>query len=163
MKELYTRLTASRWRMRTRRALGVALMTALIALACCIYLCTQVNTATAEKLLYLVIGLSALAGWAVMLMIVFAYLPAKAEAQHIAGMLDEPQEEITGVLTVDKQTWRIPHSIAFCRAAITDGAEKHALQVNARLVRQLPANGTVIRAVIRRKFITAYEVQHEEM
>lgn len=162
MKELYTRLTASRWRMRRRRYLSLALMTGAVALAACIYLCTQVSTATAEPLLYLVIGLSTLAGWAVMLLVAFGHLPARAEAEHIAGMLEEPGEEVAGVLNVEKQQWHIPHSIRFCRATITDGEEKHPCQVNARMARQLPANGTVVCAVIRRRFITAYEVQHEE-
>ncbi len=162
MKDLYSARELRRWQKRAGRFLIAAVFAAVYGLAVCIGLCGRVNTATAEILLYAVIGLSVLAGWAVILIVAFGYLPAKAEVIHREGMLAEPAEEVCGVLTVEKQKWKIPHSIAFCKASLANGEEKHACQVDVKLLRQLPQNGTRVRAVIRRRFITAWEVQHEE-
>ncbi len=162
MKDLYAIRDLRRWQKRAGRFLTAAVFVAVYLLALCIGLCFRVNTATAEILMYIVFGVSVLAGWAVILLIAFGYLPARAEVIHREGMLGEEATEVTGVLTIDRQKWVIPHSIAFCKACIVNGEEKLSCQADAALLRQLPPDGTRIRAVIRRKFITAWEVQDEE-
>ncbi len=162
MKELYTVRELERWRMRMGRRLYLTLCLAVFALSACITLCRRVDTANAQFQLYAVIVLSILTGWAVILLIAFGYLPARAEVIHREGMLGEEATEVTGVLPIDRQKWVIPHSIAFCKVFIANGEEKFSCQADAALLRQLPPDGTRIRAVIRRKFITAWEVQDEE-
>ncbi len=161
MVHLYTEQVAQTWKKRTRQHLIAALAVAGAGLLTCILLCTQVSTGNAAKMLPLVIGISTLAGWAVIFLLRFGFFPAKAEVRHVTGVMQEETEEVAGILTIDKQRWLIPHSVAFYKVTLREGGERRIFNVDTHLANQLPANGTAVRALVVRKFLTAYEVQHE--
>ncbi|MBQ8556381.1 MAG: hypothetical protein IJ438_10995 [Clostridia bacterium] len=162
MKQLYSPQDAQRWKLRARRSLAVAGLTLGIALVICIILCCMVDTGNSDTLLAAVIALSTLAGWTAILTLWFIYAPARAEAEHVAGIVQGEPEEAQGVLTIGAQRFRIPHSVTFYKAALTDGTEQRTFNLNVRLAEELPPSGTPVRILTVRKFITAYEVQDEE-
>lgn len=159
MQHLYTPALLRSWRLRARRTLIALLAGSLTALGVCIALCTMVRTGNADKLLAAVAILSTLTGWAVMLCITFLLAPARAEAEHIGGILSGEAAQAEGVLTVDSQRWLIPRSIAFYKATLRTPEETVTLNVNARLAARLPGPGARVRVLTVRKFITAFEVQ----
>ena len=165
MKWFYTAETHRCWQRRSRVLRGLTAGLGLGALAGCIVMCTQVNTATARTMLMAVITLSTLGGWGVLLTLAYGYYPARAEEAHIAGMLEETETEtVEGVLTLAPMQVKIPGSIAFARGSIRpDGAEEAMpVHVAARLLRQMPPAGSRVRVTVARRFITALEVLHEE-
>ena len=158
MNEWYTNQRATQLQQRAARYLWIILGVAAVTLAGCIFLCTQVNTGNASRLLGLTIGLSALGGWAVMLLLAFGQRPAKAEAGHIRGLLDAPEEHYTGTLTVSKEGFQIPGSVVVRKARLQTEEETLTLNLNARFASRMPAAGTPVRVTVKKKFITHWEV-----
>ena len=158
MKQLYTPEEAQRWRQRAALTLGISVGAVVLALIVCIILCTQVSTANAAAMLVWCIVLFTLAGWTCILTMYFSYAPAKAQSEHIRGMLAEEPRISEGVLTLHRETFRIPKSITVRKATLaTDGGDL-SLSVSAGLARQLPRDGVRLRIWTVRRFITAYEV-----
>lgn len=158
MKQLYTPGEAQRWQRRASLSLAFCIGLPVLALAVCIALCTQVTTASAQTLLLTVIALFTLAGWAAILLAAFAYIPAKALAVHIGGMLADEPQLYEGVLTLLPETFGIPGSITVRKASILTEDGPVSLSVSTGLVRQLPEGSAPVRVWTVRKFITAYEV-----
>lgn len=162
MKELYSAQQGQRWQ-RKVRGLKIGLwLTGALGLAACILLCSLVRTGNASLLFGLVSGISTLCGWAVMLTLYYGYFPARAQAEHFRGILEGEGQQAQGVWKMEKQRWRIPHSVAFYKVTLTEGEESHSLQINAALAGDLPRPGDYVQVKTVRKFITAYEVQHEK-
>lgn len=157
MKRLYTPEEAQRWKQRTLHRLILAIAVFVTAITVCIILCGQVNTANAQTLLLIIIALSALSGWASMLLFYFSYAPAKAQAIHMQGILAGEAECAEGILTLHKDSFRIPKSITVRKATLQTAEGPLSLSVSAALARQLPA-GVPLRVETVRRFITAYEV-----
>ncbi len=162
MNRLYTEQAAQQWKQRAARLMAAVLLTAAAGLAACIFLCTRVTTGSAQPLLFAVIALSTLTGWAVILLVRLGFLTAKAEAEHIAGVLAGESETAQGIWTLSRQRWIIPHSVTFCKATLRDGDVSRVYNVDVRLASVLPEDGTPVRVTAVRRFITAWEVQHEE-
>ena len=162
MTELYTPRAADKWQKKAKGLLTAVFLTIGLSLAACILLCRLVNTANAETIYGVVVGISTLAGWTVMLLISLAYLPARAEAAHIRGVMQGEAEELTGCLRVDRQKWVIPGSVSFYKATLTQGEESRTLNLNAALATSFPPQGAKVRLRTVRKFITAYEVEDEK-
>lgn len=158
MNNWYSPQRASQLKKRADRYKWISFAVAALSLAGCIFLCTQVCTANASRLLGLTIGLSVLGGWAVMLLIAFGQRPAKAEAGHIQGLWDAPEEHHTGTLTVSKDGFQIPGSIVVRKARLQTEAETLTLNLNARFAARMPAPGTPVRVTVKKKFITHLEV-----
>lgn len=158
MKHLYTREEALRWRRRASLSLGISIAAVTLALTVCIILCTQVSTANAQTLLLSVIVLFTLAGWTAILLLYFSYAPAKAQAEHIRGMLAEEPQPCEGVLTLHRETFRIPKSVTVRKATLLTDDGPVSLSVSAGLARMLPRNSVRVRVWTVRRFITAYEV-----
>lgn len=158
MNEWYTNQRATQLQQRAARYLWIILGVAAVTLAGCIFLCTQVNTGNASQLLGLTIGLSALGGWAVMLLLAFGQRPAKAEAGHIRGLWDAPEEHYTGTLTVSKEGFQIPGSVVVRKARLQTEEEPLTLNLNSRFASRMPAPGTPVRVTVKKKFITHWEV-----
>lgn len=159
MEMLYTPAAAARWEKRAQRSLWAMVITGAAALLGCIIMCTQVCTANAQPLLLAVIGLSTLAGWAVILLLSFAYLPARRQADHMRSMLEEETEAFEGMLTLSPMHFAIPRSIVIRKAAIRlEGEEEPvSLSVNAALADRLPRNGVCVRVLTARRYIIAVE------
>lgn len=158
MNRLYTPQAARQWKRRASFTLGLGLGLVVLALAVCIYLCTLVTTANAQTLLFTCIAVFTLSGWACMLLLYFAHAPAKAQAVHIGGMFSAESETFEGVLTVHKESFRIPKSVTVRKATLETAEGPLALSVSAGLVHQLPKNGSTVRVTTVRRYITGYEV-----
>lgn len=158
MKFLYSSELLSRWAARAKRCLLLCALCLGMNLALCIFLCSRVNALNSASLLWITVILSTLAGWAVICLVYFVYLPARAQISHIGGILNEACEVHQGVLHMHKEKNFIPKSIAFCRVSLTDGEETKHFHVNAGLASLLPPDGSQVRVTVARKFITAYEV-----
>ena len=147
-----------------RRAVwsGAAAWSALaLGWIACAALCFFVNTANARRMLFGVIGLATVSGWVFILLRQMVYLPAHAEANHIAGIIAEEAAEYEGVLRLSPGAFQIPRSIAVRRATLTNGEESVTLSIDAALARRLPPDGSFVRVQTARKYITGYEVLHE--
>lgn len=157
MKYLYTPEEARRWKQRSSRRLYSILVLIALTLTACIILCRQVNTGNAQSLLVIVIALSTLAGWVGMLLFYFSYSPAKAQTVHIQGILSGEKDYAEGILTLHKESFRIPKSITVRKATLQTTDGPLSVSVSAALARQLPT-GVSLRVETVRRFITAYEV-----
>ena len=162
MVSLYSKDEKNRMKKRAMICLVTACAVLGGAFSACIVLCAQVRTANAERLLYWVIGLFTLAGWAFILLLSLGYWPYQAEYRHMEGILNGPEEMAEGRLTVSPATFRIPKSIVIRKAALTSGEETKTLNVDARLAKMLPKNGSYVRIKTVRKYITAAEVARDE-
>lgn len=158
MIRLYTPESARRWKRRASLALGLAFGLVGLGLAVCIFLCTRVNTANSQALLFACIAVFTLCGWACILLLTFAYAPAKAQAIHIGGMFSAQSETFEGVLTVHRESFRIPKSVTVRKATLQTAEGDFSLNVCAALVPQLPRNGATVRLTAVRRYITGYEV-----
>ena len=158
MKRLYTPEAAKRWKRRASLTRIIAPGLVALALMVCILLCTMVTTANARQMMFACIALFTLAGWACILLLYFAYAPAKAQAVHIGGMFSAENETYEGVLTIHKESFHIPKSVTVRKATLETAEGAVALSVSAGLVHQLPKSGTAVRVTTVRKYITGYEV-----
>lgn len=162
MEILYTPDAAGKWRRKAVIWRNAIIVLAVLALTVCIVLCTQVRTENASRLLIAVMALSTLAGWTIILLLNFAYLPAKRQADHMCSMLEEENESYEGRLSLSPMRFAIPHSIVIRKATLTNGEEAAALSINAALADRMPPNGAYVRVQAARKYITAFEVCDEQ-
>lgn len=158
MKPLYTFQEAKRWKQRSAFALAASAGVVALALAVCIVLCTQVGTANAQALLLCAITLFTLAGWTAILLLCFMHAPAKAQAEHIRGILAEEPQLHEGTLTMHRDSFRIPGSITVRKATLLTDDGPLSLNVSAGLAKKLPGSAAHLRVWTVRRFITAYEV-----
>ena len=158
MQYLYTPQAAARHHRQANRARLAMWLTGGLSLLACIVMCTQVNTANARALLLAVIGLSTLAGWTVILLLNFMYLPAKRRAEHMRSMLEEETECFQGRLSLMPMRFAIPRSIVIQKAKIAVEGEEEpvSLSVDAYLAGKLPTGGG-IRVLTARRYIIAFE------
>ena len=75
-------------------------------------------------------------------------------------LADETEVEYEGVLRLSHGTFQIPKSIAVRKVNIRQEEETVSLNIDARLARRLPLDGTSVRVMTVRKYITAFEVRH---
>jgi len=158
MKRLYTPEAARRWKRRASFTRLIAPGLVALALMVCILLCTMVTTANARQMMFACIALFTLAGWACILLWYFVYTPAQAQALHIGGMFTQAEETYEGVLTIHRDSFRIPKSVTVRKATLDTADGPVSLSVSAALAGQFPANGSKVRVLTVRKFIVAYEV-----
>lgn len=158
MKKLYSMEAAGAWKKKARLWKYLMLLTGAAALAVCIFLCTKVDGMNADRLLLPVIAISVLAGWAVMLLYVYAFHPARARAEHMLGVMAGEEEMFAGVLKRTGETFAIPKSVTVKKMTLTDGENKMLFHADSAVARQLPPDGTKVRLCTVRKFITGYEV-----
>lgn len=157
MVRLYTHQDLCRWQRRKRRSLGLAMGLLAAATAVCILLCTHLTTANTQRLLLADITLFTLAGWIAMLVLYFTYAPAKAQANHMASMLQEEPSVLEGMLQLQEACFRIPKSITVRKASLETQEGTLSLSVCASLAWQLP-QGKRLRVWAVRSYIIAYEV-----
>ena len=131
------------------------------ALAVCMALCCLVTTGNAARVFRAVVAVSAVGGWAVILLLRLGYFPASAEARHAEGILNGPRETLEGRLTVSDRAFTIPKSVRVRAARIEQGERAVPAQVDERLAGWLPENGAEVRLITVHGFIAAYEVRHE--
>ena len=159
MMVLYSQADAQRMSRRAKISLSLSCALIVSSLIACIALCTRVNTGNAERMLYTVIGLFTLAGWAAILLFRLIYLPSAAGYRHMKSILDGEEAEMEGRITLTSAAFQIPKSI-LARKVTLAGEEEDArtLNLDARFAKKLPPDGTRVRVRTVRKFITAIEV-----
>ena len=157
MEHLYTHAESQRWKRRAALTMGISAGAVALALAVCIVLCTIVTTANAKTLLILAVALFTLAGWAAILLLFFVYAPARAQAEHIFGMLNGEVQQYEGMLTLHRETFRIPKSITVRKATLLTDEGPVSLNVSAALAHRLPTDEKLRLETVRR-YIAAYEV-----
>ena len=155
---LYSQADALRVDRRARASLIAALSLLAAALIVCSALCANVRTGNAERMLYTVIGLFTLAGWAAILLLRLVYFPSAAVSRHMKSILNGEEEEMEGRLSLTSAAFQIPKGILVRKAALDTEGETRALNLDARFVKKLPPEGTRVRVRVVRKFITAIEV-----
>lgn len=155
---LYSQAEALRMGRRASISLYVSCALLAAALAACAALCAGVNTGNAEAMLYTVIGLFTLAGWAAILLLKLIWLPSAAACRHMKSMLAGEEEEAEGRIALTPAAFQIPRGIVARRVTLTGEKETKTLNMDGRLVKKLPPDGTRVRVRTVRKFITAIEV-----
>lgn len=133
-----------------------------MGLGVCITLCCLVNTANAAAMQMAVIAVSVLVGWIVILLYALVFKPTHAEAEHMNGILKDAQEEHEGWLTVTPNWISIPKSITVRNIRFEEDGNTLTLNVNERLVPQLPVRKSHVRIQTVRKYITGIEVLADE-
>ena len=158
MIRLYSPEGVQRLRERSRTARALALLTAGLTLAACIALCFVLRTENAGRRQVLVIALSTLGSFTALCLAAEGALPARREADHEAGVLQEAPEERTGTVDRIAPAFRIPKSIAFHAVTLDTAEGQISLKLNARYRKGFPEAGQRIRAEVRRDYVTAWEV-----
>ena len=156
----YSQAEALRVERRAKISLYVSFALVLSALIACVVLCTRVNTGNAAAMLYTVIGVFTLAGWVAILLLRLVYFPSAAAGRHMKSILGGEEEEGEGSLSLSPAAFQIPKGILARKVslAVEGEEEPRKLNIDARLVKKLPPNGTRVRVRTVRKFITAIEV-----
>ncbi len=155
---LYSQTQAQRLGRRAAFSLSFACALLAAALIACISLCTKATTGNAEKMLYKVICLFTLAGWAAILSFHLVYRPSAAEYRHMKRMLCGEEEETEGCLSMTGAVFQIPKGIPVCKVSLSEDGETRTLNLDARLKNQMPPNGTRVRVRTAHQFIIAFEV-----
>lgn len=161
MTVLYTE--AEMQKMKRRAAWSGAVSWGALALGwiACAALCFFVRTANAKQMLFLVIGLATVSGWVFILLRQMVCAPSHAEARHMAGILrDATEVEYEGFLRLSPGAFRIPKSISIRKLSIRQDEENISLNIDARLACRLPPDGTSVRVMTVRKYVTAFEVRN---
>ncbi len=156
----YSHADALRMNRRAKISLYTSFALLLSALIACVILCTQVNTGNAERMLYLVIGLFTVAGWIAILLLRLIYFPSAAVCRHMKSILAGEEEEMEGRLSLSSTAFQIPKGILARKVslAVEGEEETRKLNIDDRLMKKLPPDGTRVRVRTVRKFITAIEV-----
>ena len=155
---LYSHAQARRMGRRAAFSLSFACAVLLGALIACIALCAKVTTGNAEKMLYKVICLFTLAGWAAILSFRLVYRPSAAGYRHMKRILSGEEEELEGRLSMTGAAFQIPKGILACKVSLEKEEETRTLNLDARLKKQMPPDGTRVRVRTAHKFITGFEV-----
>lgn len=155
---LYSQADTQRMGRRAKTSLYFACALLAAALIVCIVLCTQVNTGNAERMLHTVIVLFTLAGWIAILLFRLIYLPSAAVCRHMKSILAGMEEEMEGRLSLTSAAFQIPKGILARKVSLAEEEETRTLNLDARFIKKLPPDGTMVRVRVVRKFITAIEV-----
>ena len=150
-------------RRRARWSFWLACGLMAAALAVCVALCTRVRTGNAERLLFTVIALSTLAGWAAILLLALLLRASAAEYRHITHVLSAPEEECAGRLSLSPMAFQIPRGILIRKVTLRSGEDSRPLSLNARFARRLPPEGSFVRVKTAANLITAIEVPEENV
>lgn len=133
-------------------------LTAFCALIVSIIMCIKTNTANSETMMYTVMALSTLAGWAVLIIYDSVIKPSKAEASHARGLEKENKTEERGVILSLSKPIHIPKSVDIIKVRIqtADGEKTLNLIENRKDI--LPDAGTECLFKLRRSYITEVTV-----
>lgn len=161
MVELYKEAEAQKAARRAFAAFWSACGIFAAGTVACIVLAFLVNTKNAEMLLAWVIAIFTLSGWAFLLMYNLLYRSLRAKSRHMALILEDEGEVLSGILKLSDYKVQIPKSVLIRRAKLCTEDEEIALSVFDGFADMLPESGALVRIVTVRGYIKAYEVLHE--
>ena len=162
MVSLYSTQAMEGMKRKSRLGAAAALLLMGAALALCVFFCARVKTGNEYRLFSCTVGVFTVAGWGAIFLLRCVILPAHAEYRHMQGILKGETEEYSGVLSLSGAAFAIPRSITVKKVKLTQDGQELSLHVDASLARRLPPSGSRVRLKTVRKYITAYEVCHEE-
>ncbi len=170
MKTLYSSNTIRTEKQRIRTGLLLAAVLGCTALVVCIALCFGIRTANAAPRQITVIAVSTLGGWSIILLTEGLILPEVRELRHEEGILyGIPDTAAAGRLVLEDpvvcegeilsigEVFRIPKSISFFPVVLRQEGENLQLKLNARHRKGFPSEGTRVRMITVRNYITEYE------
>jgi hypothetical protein len=143
---------------RARRYIRILCVLCFLALALFAVLCLLTRTGNAQSMLYPAMAVMLLSGWGVIALWLFVVEPARAEAQHLAGLAEAEPEIREGRFSLTADSFRIPKSVRIRKARLQTESETLSLNVNEKLAGRMPPDDSLVRAEIVRKFITGVEV-----
>ena len=133
---------------------GLAAGMLLFLAACCI-LARDSNLRTVKAAAWTGLILS---GWGTLALWMFAAEPARAEARHLEGLERETPEILEGRLFLRNDIFRIPKSVWVRKIRLEADGKDFSLNLNARLWREMPADGSLVRVTAAHRFITGLEI-----
>ena len=158
MERFLNEEAVQRSKARARRCRRMICVLAGLALAFFVLLCLLTRTGNAQTMLRLAIAGTVLSGWWIIALWLFALEPAQAEERHLTGLAAQEPETREGRFFLTGDSFRIPRSVRVRKARLETEAEALSLNVNEKLVRCMPPDGSTVRVEIARKFITGMEV-----
>ena len=128
-------------------------MGVLLAVLCLLTRTGNVRTMLAAAWAGLILpGLGWIALW------MFRTEPARAEARHLEGLAEGTPESREGILSFTGDSFRIPKSVRVRKIRLETAEDVLSLNLNERLWRRMPPDGSRVRVQTVRKFITGLEV-----
>ena len=145
---------------KARAALYTRLLAVLAALAAVLFvlLCLLTRTGNARVMLIVAMAAVTAAGWILICLWLFAAEPARAEARHLTGLAAAEKQIREGRISLTGGSFRIPKSVRVRKVRLETESEVLSLNVSEKRVRDLPPDGSLVRAETARKFITGIEV-----
>ena len=145
-------------RAKGRRFRLAAIIVGILTLIVCVRLCFGITTRDAALRLALVIACSTLGSFVAVCLLEWGMLPARREASHAEGILQEAEEPVSGRIQALAPAFSIPKSITFHTVSLETEHGPRQLKLNARFRRDFPAPGKYVRLAVRRGYIAAWEV-----
>ena len=144
---------------RLRRKLIVTF--ALLGLAACVILCIGVNTENCIRRMIAVFCISVLTGWILIYRYLFCYRTVKREIAHGENLNTDDRRVLCGVVTVEKQAYRIRNSINFRKVLVDTAEGREVVNINASRSRELQKAGNPLKLYIAHSYVAAFEVYDE--
>ena len=160
MQTLYTKEMTEKRKARAKRDAWLAAGLLLGGLLLCVFLCTRVRTGNAIRLQWACVAVSTVTGWAALLLCHLSVIPQRAAYRHEEGILKGEPAEISGVLYREPGALALPKSITVKKLRLETENGPVTLSVQEEKEKHLPPDGTRVRVLTVRKYITACEVEH---
>lgn len=123
-----------------------------------ITLCLLTRTGNARAMLIIAMASMILTGWGILAFWLFALEPAKAEASHLASLSEAETQTREGILKMDPVSFRIPKSVSAVKIYLETEEGILSLNLNEKLRRKVPPDGSRVRVQTARKFIVGMEI-----
>ena len=144
---------------RARRGVWVFRALAVLILLVLVILCLLTKTGNARTMLLISWICLIPLGWAAIACRLLYTEPARAEEKHLAGLAEGTPETREGRITVTGDVFRIPKSVLVRKVRLETDGETLSLNLNEKLTGRMPPDGSLVRVMTVRKFITAMEVK----
>ena len=128
------------------------------ALILFVVLCLLTRTGNARSMLIAAMISAVLCGWGILAFWLFTVEPARAEARHLEGLSEAETQVREGRMTLDPEDFRIPRSVRVLKVKLETDKETLSLNLNEKYRDRIPPDGSRVRVMTVRKFITGLEV-----
>jgi hypothetical protein len=129
-----------------------------VALAFFVTLCLITRTGNAAATLRAAIVGMILLGFACITVWVCLLSPARLKLTHLEGLASQAPEAREGRFFLTAESFQIPRSVRVRRARLEAEGESLPLNLDEAWVSRVPENGSLVRVLTVRKFITGMEV-----
>ena len=147
-------------RCKTREKRSALLFRILAAATPAVFvlLCLLTRTGNARVMHLLLLVVTAVSGGAAIAVYVLLLRPARRELRHMDMLRSGERTELEGVLTLTRDTIRVPRSVLVRRAILETGEERPALlNVDERWAHRMPPDGAKVRVTAVHSYIAGTE------